>query len=151
MRIRGFQASDLPHLINLTIESFRPLFERDLPDLIGQEVFSHDHGDWKNDYRQEVATIHNPKDGSFVTLAEDENRIVGYVCWQVRQGGSGRLEMVAVHPAAQRRGIGNALCRDALDRLRERGRRCSMSGPGATRFMRPHADCMSRSASRDTQ
>ncbi len=45
MRIRGFQDTDLPHLIDLTIESFRPLFERHLAELIGPEVVAHDHGD----------------------------------------------------------------------------------------------------------
>lgn len=137
MRIRGFQDTDLPHLIDLTIESFRPLFERHLPELIGPEVLAHDHGDWENDYRQEVPTFHDPEHDRFVILAEEEGRILGYVGWNITQSGSGRLEMVAVHPEARRRGIGKALCRDALDRLRGRDVSVVHIGTGGDAFHAP--------------
>ena len=146
MRIRGFHDADLPQLIDLTIETFRPLFERHLPEAISPEVLAHDHGDWENDYRHEVPTLHDPEHDRFVILAEEEGRILGYVGWNIAPDGSGRLEMVAVHPAAQRRGIGNALCRDALDRLREprrvggphrhRRRRVPCARPPAVRVAR---------------
>ncbi len=137
MRIREFDGADLPQLIDLTIETFRPLFERHLPDAIGAEVFAHDHGDWEEDYRREVPTLHQPEHDRFVVLAEEEGRILGYVGWNVMQGGSGRLEMVAVHPDARRRGIGGALCRDALDRLRDRGVSVVHIGTGGDAFHAP--------------
>jgi ribosomal protein S18 acetylase RimI-like enzyme len=137
MHIRGFRDTDLPHLIDLTIESFRPLFERDLPELIDPEVFVHEHGDWENDYRREVPTFHDPDSDRFVTVAEEQRRILGYVGWNIRQGDAGRLEMVAVHPAAQRRGVGNALCRDALERLRDRGVTVVHIGTGGDAFHTP--------------
>ncbi len=137
MRIRGFQETDLPQLIDLTIESFRPLFERHLPEAIGPEVLAHDHGDWENDYRHEVPTLHDPEHDRFVILAEDEGRIVGYVGWNIAESGSGRLEMVAVHPDARRRGIGRALCRDALDQLRDREVSVVHIGTGGDAFHAP--------------
>ena len=73
-------------------------------------MFAHDHGTWEADYRQEVPTFLAPDDDRFVTLAEEEGRILGYVGWNVTGGDSGRLEMVAVHPVSQRRGVGTALC-----------------------------------------
>jgi ribosomal protein S18 acetylase RimI-like enzyme len=137
MRIREFQDTDLPQLIDLTIESFRPLFERHLPEAIGPEVLAHDHGDWENDYRHEVPTLHDPDDNRFVILAEEEGRILGYVGWNIAQSGSGRLEMVAVLPEARRRGIGNALCREALDRLRDREVSVVHIGTGGDAFHAP--------------
>jgi ribosomal protein S18 acetylase RimI-like enzyme len=134
MRIRDFQDADLPHLIDLTIETFRPLFERHLPEAISPEVLAHDHGDWENDYRHEVPTLHDPERDRFVILAEEEGWILGYVGWNITLGDSGRLNMVAVHPAAQRRGIGNALCREALDRLRGRGVSVVHIGTGGDAF-----------------
>lgn len=52
MYIRDYQQSDLPSLIDLTIEAFRPLFEEHLPAQLSSAVFDHDHGHWEADYRQ---------------------------------------------------------------------------------------------------
>lgn len=57
------------------------LFEDDLPDLIGHEVFAHDHGNWQDDYRHEVPTLHDPGDNKFVIVAEEEGQILGNVGW----------------------------------------------------------------------
>ena len=119
MKLRDFHGSDLPALIDLTIESFRPLFERHLPHELSPVVFAHDHGNWEDNYREQVPTFHDPGKGRFITLAEEQGRMLGYVGWAIDEGNSGRLEMVAVHPVARRRGVGTALCREALERLRD--------------------------------
>ncbi len=54
MRIRPFTDSDLPTLIDLTIAAFRPFYEDYVHPLLGDEVFSHQHGQWEQDYRDEV-------------------------------------------------------------------------------------------------
>lgn len=137
MKIRTFQTSDLPVLIDLTIETFRALFEDDLPDLISPDVFAHDHADWKNDYRREVPTLHDPDRNKFVIIAEDEGHILGYLGWNLDPSGSGRLEMVAVHPRAQRRGVATALCRQAVDELGRHGAAVVHIGTGGDSFHAP--------------
>ena len=137
MHIRDFQPADLPALIELTIEAFRPLFEVDLPALLDPAVFAHDHGTWADDYRREVPTFHDPEANRFIVLAEETaggGSPLGYVGWQVNEDGSGRLQMVAVHPDARRRGVGTATCRAALDRLRERGVTVVHVGTGGDPF-----------------
>ena len=137
MNIRDFQAADLPALIDLTIESFRPLFEHGLPEQLNPRVFKHDHGDWQGDYRREVPTLNDPDSDRFVTVAEEDGQILGYVGWNITQEESGRLEMVAVHPVAQRRGVGSALCREVLERLRSRGVAVVHIGTGGDDFHAP--------------
>lgn len=137
MQIRTFHPSDLPALIDLTIETFRVLFEDDLPDLLGPGVFAHDHGDWQNDYRHEVPTLHDPGNDKFVIVAEEEGQILGYVGWQLDDNRSGRLEMVAVHPNAQRRGVATALCRRAVEELRRHGAAVVHIGTGGDAFHAP--------------
>ncbi len=124
MHIRDCQQTDLPALIDLTIEAFRPLFESDLPQLLDPLVYAHDHGSWRESYRNEVPSLSDADANRFITLAEDaehSDRPLGYVGWQVNSDGSGRLVLVAVHPRARRQGVGSALCRAALERLKERG------------------------------
>ena len=66
-----------------------------------------------------------------------KGRLLGYVGWQVNPDGSGRLQMVAVHPDTRRRGVGAAICRAALDRLRQRGVTVVHVGTGGDRFHAP--------------
>ena len=134
MDIREFQEPDLPALIDLTIEAFRPLFDRYWPDLMSPKVFAHDHADWEAGYRLEVPALHDPQRNRFVTLAEVRGRILGYVGWNVTNGDSGRLKMVAVHPECQGRGVGTALCRFVLDRMPARGVVVTHIGTGGDDF-----------------
>lgn len=137
MHLRECHQSDLSTLIDLTIETFRPLFEQDLPGLMSPAVFDHDHGEWQADYRKEVPSLHDPGHDRFITLAEEDEQILGYVGWNVTNGDSGRLGMVAVHPEARRRGVATALCRDVLERLRARGVTVVHIGTGGDPFHAP--------------
>lgn len=137
MNIRDCHPADVPALIDLTIEAFRPLFENHLPEQLSGAVFTHDHGDWEGDYRTVVPTFFDPDNDRFITLAQGDGRILGYVGWNITGGDSGRLEMVAVSPSAQRRGIGTALCREVLDRLRGRGVAVVHVGTGGDLFHAP--------------
>lgn len=137
MHIREFQQADLPMLIDLTIEAFRPLFERHWPALMNPTVFAHDHGHWEDDYRREVPSLHDPDRDQFITIAEEHGKVLGYVGWNVANGDSGRLEMVAVHPAARRHGVATALCRVVLEQLRARGVVVVHIGTGGDAFHGP--------------
>lgn len=137
MHIRDFQGSDLSALVELTIEAFRPLFEHDLPGLLSPAVYAHDHGRWQDDYRQQVPTLHDPDRDRFVTLAEEDGRLLGYIGWHVTEGDSGRLQMVAVHPDVRRRGVASALGDAVLRRLRSRGVAVVHIGTGGDAFHAP--------------
>jgi ribosomal protein S18 acetylase RimI-like enzyme len=71
--------------------------------LVGQ-----DHYDWSNDLIVEAP------DGSFAAFA---------MCWADPVGSVGEFEPVGVHPDHQRRGLGRAVMRQGLRRLRELGLR----------------------------
>jgi len=137
MRIRDAQRSDLPALIDLTIEAFRPLFEEHWPALLDPIVFAHDHGQWEAGYRREVPDLLDPEHDRFITLAEDAGDILGYTGWNINEGGTGRLQMVAVHPLARRQGVGAAVCRAALQRLGARGVTVVHIGTGGDAFHAP--------------
>lgn len=81
--------------------------------------------------------MHDPAHDRFITVAEQDGRAVGYVGWNVTNGDSGRLEMVAVHPDARRRGVATALCGAVLERLRVRGVTVVHIGTGGDAFHAP--------------
>ena len=140
MLVREALPADLPALIDLTIAAFRPLFENDLPRMLDPQVYAHDHEQWQASYRTEVPLLHDPDAGRFITLAQESEpngRFLGYVGWQVKPDGSGRLEMVAVHPRARRQGVGATVCRAALAHLKERGVSVVHVGTGGDAFHAP--------------
>jgi ribosomal protein S18 acetylase RimI-like enzyme len=140
MHIRHALPTDLPALVDLTIAAFRPLFETDLPRVLDPLVYAHDHGDWEAGYRRQVPALLDPETDRVITLAQDDEgsgRPLGYVGWQVNPDGSGRLEMVAVHPQARRLGVGSAVCRAALSDLKQRGVTVVHVGTGGDAFHAP--------------
>jgi ribosomal protein S18 acetylase RimI-like enzyme len=136
MHIRDCTPLDLPALTALTIETFRPLLAGSLVQLRA-DVTAHDHGQWEDDYRQEVPSLLAPDEGRFITLAEEHGEPLGYVGWNITGATSGRLEMVAVHPDARRRGVARALCLAALTRLGELGVTVVHIGTGGDEFHAP--------------
>jgi ribosomal protein S18 acetylase RimI-like enzyme len=136
MLIRNCTTSDIPALIDLTIATFRPLFTGSLIDL-RPEVTEHDHGRWEDDYRAEVPSLFAPEEDRFITLAEEDGQVLGYVGWNVTNKTSGRLEMVAVHPDARRQGVARLLCTSVITRLQQRGVTVVHIGTGGDAFHAP--------------
>ncbi|HVX46124.1 MAG TPA: GNAT family N-acetyltransferase [Mycobacteriales bacterium] len=137
MHIRDCQARDLPVLITLTVEAFRPLFEQYWPALLHPAVFAEDHAQWEANYHREVPGLHDPAQDRYITLAEDGGQILGFVGWHITGDHSGRLQLVAVDPSARRRQVGDTICRAVLDRMRERGVRVVHVGTGGDDFHAP--------------
>ena len=136
MHIRDCTPLDLPALTELTIETFRPLLAGSLPQL-RPAVTAHDHGHWEDDYRHEVPSLLAPDEGRFITLAEEHGKPLGYVGWNTTDTSSGRLEMVAVHPDARRRGVARTLCSTVLSRLDQLGVAVVHIGTGGDEFHAP--------------
>lgn len=70
MHIRAYVEHDLPQLIQLTIDTFGPFYEQHFRPLVGDTVFAHQHGDWREDYRAQVPTLHDPSAHKYVAVAE---------------------------------------------------------------------------------
>ena len=59
-------------------------------------------------------------------VAEVDGRMAGLVCWRIQPDGAvGELAEVTVDPDFQGKGIGPAMCRRAMEVLRERGCRAA--------------------------
>jgi ribosomal protein S18 acetylase RimI-like enzyme len=138
MLIRPFVQHDLPRLTELTIETFRPFFEDSFRPLVGEVIFVNQHGNWSDNYRKQVAELHDPDQHKYVAVAEADDAIVGYVAWSVDPAARhGRITLLAVAAAHRRHGAGTALCRHALDDLRSRGAEVLVVGTGGDPFHAP--------------
>ena len=135
MRIRPFTDSDLQTLIDLTIETFRPFYEHYVHPLLGDEVFQHQHGQWEQDYRDDVPTLHDPIAGRRVAVAEVGDAIAGYVAWRPSgKPNSGEVYILAVSSSHRRQDVGRQLCLHAIDQMRADGVRFVGIGTGDDAF-----------------
>lgn len=122
MRIRPFVDSDLQRLIDLTIETFRPFYEGYVHPLLGDEVFRHQHGQWEQDYRNEVPTLHDAAAGRHVAVAGIGEVIVGYISWRPgERPHSGQIYLLAVSSSHRRQKLGRQLCLHAIQQMKADG------------------------------
>lgn len=139
MLLRTFLPTDLPRLVDLTIETFGPFYEDHFRPLVGEAVFAHQHGNWAQDYRDLVPTLHDPAAHKWVTVAEaDDGAIAGYAGYHLDPARRhGEIEILAVDAGHRRRHAGTALCEHAFADLRERGAEVVGIGTGGDPFHAP--------------
>ena len=150
MHIRTYMRHDLARLTELTIETFRPFYEESFRPLVGEVVFANQHGNWRDDYRKQVAELHDPDRHKHVAVAEVDGAvdgsgvesgagsIVGYVAWSVdldRKNGS--VTHLAVAAEQRRHHTGTALCEHAFDAMRDQGAEVVEIGTGGDPFHAP--------------
>lgn len=123
MRIRPFIEADLPALVELTVETFRPLFEDQIRPAYGEELFALHHGRWQQDYQEEIPALHDPADGRWTAVAEVGGAPVGLVAWSIATArpDHGRIQLLAVSQAYRRADIGRRLCDHAIGALKSGG------------------------------
>ena len=129
--IRECHARDHDEIVDLSLRAWAPVFVS-VGELLGGELSTLLHGaDWREHQAGEVrAALHDA--AKRVWVAEYEGRVVGFVAAAVVDKARliGEIAMVAVDPAAQRRGIGTALTEHATAWLREQGMRVAVLGTG---------------------
>ena len=140
MRIRSFLPHDLARLTELTVETFGPFYEDAFRPLVGETVFTIQHGAWRDDYRVQVAGLHDPAHHRYVAVAEtdDVGTVAGYVAWSVDPArDKGVVELLAVAADHRRHRAGTALCEHAFAHMRSLGARMVEIGTGGDAFHAP--------------
>ena len=138
MVIRTYVQSDLARLTELTIETFRPFYEDSFRPLVGDLVFTIQHGNWRDDYRRQVAELHDPDNDKYVAVADDDGVLAGYVAWTVTPARRhGIITILAVGTEHRRANLGTALCEHAFTAMRTQGAAMVEIGTGGEDFHAP--------------
>ena len=131
--IRDLHDDDVAGVVALSLRAWAPVFAS-FGAVLGEGVYRHLYPDWS---RSQAAAVERVcRDPAMrVRVAEADGRPVGFVAVVVHDGTSdepdgGEVEMLAVDPAAQRRGIGRALLDDGVEQLRRAGVRLVAIGTG---------------------
>ena len=117
-------------MIDLSLRAWAPVFAS-LEQVLGSEIFSRMHPDWREDQRRAVEDVLAAKKER-VWVAEADGAIAGFVAIELHhpERDMGEISMLAVDPDYQGGGIGTALTEFALDRLDKAGMKVAMVETG---------------------
>lgn len=98
----------------------RPMEEGDLSAVCTIENFSFPNPWHRDSFRGEIQN--NPFSHPHVVVEEIENKVIGYIVyWQV--GDEAQITNIAIHPDYRRKGIGEAVLRQIIDKIKREGGR----------------------------
>lgn len=130
--IRPLAESDIDAVVSLSLRAWAPVFGS-FRSVLGEEIFLHLYPEWSA--MQAAAVERVCRDAAMPTwVADDHGRAVGFVAIvhgrQEDEPDSSEIEMIAVDPERQRRGIAADLLAFAEARMREHGTRLAVIGTG---------------------
>ena len=127
--IRCFEQSDADCVAELSIRAWDPVFDS-MRQVLGNLIFLLLYPSWVDDQADAVRTT-CAQQANTTWVAEAEAGVVGFVVVNLHENSPiGEIEMIAVDPVYQRRGIGRALTNFAVDRIKDAGKTVAMISTG---------------------
>jgi ribosomal protein S18 acetylase RimI-like enzyme len=121
IEVRELRHDDLDAIVAFSLRAWAPVFAS-VRDVLGDDIFLRLHPDWERSQTDAVRSecMSDERD-VFVAVADE--RPVGFVTVALNafHERMGVIEMIAVDPIYQRRGIGARLTERAVEHMRERG------------------------------
>lgn len=138
MDIRPLDSADLPAVLDLTLATFGPFYEDFYRPAVGEKVFHNRHSGWRDDYRKQLAGIHDPSHGKYAAVATSEGTIDGYVAWLIQaEARHGEIDLLAVASSGRRQQCGRRLAQHAIDAMQSAGVDVVSIGTGGDAFHAP--------------
>jgi len=138
MIIKTLGDSDVQILIDIAIDTFQPFYEGYVRDLLGETVFQHQHGHWREGYATDIPTLDDPKSGRHVAIAEIDEAIIGFVSWKIGvKPNHGEIHLLAVSEPCRREHVGRELCLYAMAEMKRSGIDVVEIGTGGDAFHLP--------------
>lgn len=138
MLIKAPIDSDIPILVDIAIDTFGTFYEGYVHPLLGDEIYRHQHGSWRGDYRKEIPTLHYPEGGRNIAVAEVDDVIAGFVAWKTgAKLNHGEIYLLAVLPKYRRASVGRQLCVHAIQEMKSIGVKVVEVGTGGDDFHAP--------------
>ena len=121
IEIREFHQSDLETVVEFSLPAWAPVFAS-VREVLGDDIFLRLHADWEADQEAAVRSscAHHERD---VFVAVADGRPVGFVAIALNafHERMGVIDIIAVDPDYQRRGVSSQLTKVATEHMRSRG------------------------------
>ncbi|MEP7188159.1 MAG: GNAT family N-acetyltransferase [Roseiflexaceae bacterium] len=130
IQTRVMHERDIEEIVQLSLLAWEPVFTS-FRHVLGSRIYLLVYPDWKASQRSVVETMCRNQENFTVWVAERDVSVVGFVLCELNvQDQVGEVQLLAVHPAHQKRGIGTVLNNLALQHMREHGMKLAVVGTG---------------------
>ena len=127
--MRALTDQDHQAVVALSVRAWAPVFASMETVLGPSGVFARFYPDWRDAQAKAVQAVCDDPDCD--VWVADVGAVVGFVAIKLdRAASTGEIYMIAVDPAAQRRGIGGRLTTFAVQRIRDAGMTIAMVETG---------------------
>jgi GNAT superfamily N-acetyltransferase len=121
VQIRAATGDDLEEIVQLSLLAWAPVFES-FRQAFGPTVYALLYPDWQRQQREVVEKICQAGGSMAVQVAVLEKAIAGFIAYTMNDAEKmGVVELLAVHPEYQQRGVATSLNSVALERMRASG------------------------------
>ena len=122
-KLRPVRNRDVEDIVRLSLLAWVPVFisfER----ILGSKIYPFIWPDWESSQREAIERVCKDGDKTHVWVAEFSGIVVGFLAYELDvEKKIGEVQLLAVHPEYQNRGIGTELNKFALRKMKESGMR----------------------------
>ena len=117
--IRGLTSDDVDAVVALSLRAWAPVFDS-FAHVLGHQIYRLVYPDWLT---TQAAAVRQVCTGEHVFVAEEGGRVAGFAAVVIRDDDpkTGEIDMIAVDPDYQRRGVATALMAWSVDCMRTAG------------------------------
>jgi len=127
-KIRLYKPNDLEELLEITLLAFESIFES-FKKILGPCIYPIIYPDWRRSQTEGVEKI-SQNNKIFLWIAEVDEKVVGYIAYEQYDNQTAEVQLLAVHPEYQNRGIGTQLNNFALQKMRQGGMKMAIVSTG---------------------
>lgn len=128
--MRPMTPDDLEDVVRLSLGAWAPVFHS-FEQVLGSRIYHHIYPDWRRQQREVVERVCKDDKKTLVWVAEFDERVAGFIAYTLdSEEKTGEVELLAVHPDYQNRGIGTALNNLVLEKMKESGMMLAVVGTG---------------------
>ncbi len=120
LRVRLVRDADVEDLVRLSLLAWEPVF-RSFEQLLGYTIYTRIWPDWRTGQREAIEAVCRDRENTTVWVAEVDGMVVGFVAYELHEDKTGEVQLLAVHPEHQNRGIGTELNLFALKKMKDSG------------------------------
>jgi len=130
VHIRRVGDAEIDELVRLSLLAWAPVFFS-FEQVLGAAIFGRIYPDWRSGQEAVVREMCGESENRVTWVAELDRAIAGFVVIELNvETGVGEIQLLAVHPEHQNRGIGTELNTFALRQMKDAGMKLAVVGTG---------------------
>jgi ribosomal protein S18 acetylase RimI-like enzyme len=117
-------------VVRLSLPAWAPVFSS-FEQVLGPNIYAVIWPDWRTSQAEVVEKICKDSESTTVWVAELEGKVVGFLAYELNtEDKTGEVQLLAVDPEYQNRGIGTELNIFALEKMKEGGVKLAVVATG---------------------